>query len=314
MSGSPAAPAPLERPLRFTDCPQQLARRGCQSPGRAVAADYAQLFKAPTPSPRRKSSLGGSHEETACYAAAGPHASLRLPPPPPPPPPPDSSSERGPSERGPEALEPAPVCERPARGWPGFSHRRTPSNVSSASASSQSNVNPSFRLEDESECSPPPPPPPLYAPLGRQQQVCLRGYANASLAMDDEPPAAGLGAPLDRPTWLEMAGGCRLRSSLRRAGRCCGGPAGAASAGPGSGSPGEPTPPGSLAGEDAAHAAPRDGLPPARTRFSPLSYAAEHELLARQPAEGWARRGPPHAPQPQRRPSSDLELEREFFS
>ena len=33
------------------------------------------------------------------------------------------------------------------------SHRRTPSNVSSASTSSQSNINPSFRLEDESDYS-----------------------------------------------------------------------------------------------------------------------------------------------------------------
>lgn len=34
-----------------------------------------------------------------------------------------------------------------------YTHHRTPSNVSNASTSSQSNVNPTFRLEDESDYS-----------------------------------------------------------------------------------------------------------------------------------------------------------------
>lgn len=46
---------------------------------------------------------------------------------------------------------------RPMSRLPSYTHHRTSSNVSNASTSSQSNINPTFRLEDEDDYS-------LYSP------------------------------------------------------------------------------------------------------------------------------------------------------
>ncbi|XP_059482536.1 mitogen-activated protein kinase kinase kinase 10-like isoform X2 [Neocloeon triangulifer] len=136
-------------------------------------------------------------------------------------------------------------------------HRRTPSNVSNASSTntSSSNVNPSFRLEDEdSQYSTPsrsrhfePAPPSEYTPYYLRQNS----------------------APLDsdRPGTLELSGQ-RLRSQLRKYSNY-----GSSSAskppsgwGSGAGTPTNPTPPDSLTSEDSSYVSAKESTS-SRVRF-----------------------------------------------
>jgi hypothetical protein len=169
-----------------------------------------------------------------------------------------------------------------------YEHRRTPSNVSNASSSnnSSSNVNPSFRLEDEGEYSQyntpthhyypsqqrrgidyeyTPPPPPFFTRQNSHD-------SNASSVVDI------------RPGTLEVGGGTRLRSSLKRynytpvGGSRTGGGGGSSSSG-GAGTPTNPTPPDSLTSEDSSYVSAKEGSysSVSRVRFSPVTMMAAAE-------------------------------------
>lgn len=166
-----------------------------------------------------------------------------------------------------------------------YEHRRTPSNVSNASSSnnSSSNVNPSFRLEDEGEYSQyntpthhyyasqqrrgmdyeySPSPPPFFSRQNSHD-------SNASNVVDT------------RPGTLEVGGGTRLRSSLKRynytpvGGSRAGGGGGSSSSG-GAGTPTNPTPPDSLTSEDSSYVSAKEGSysSVSRVRFSPVTMMA----------------------------------------
>ena len=167
-----------------------------------------------------------------------------------------------------------------------YEHHRTPSNVSNASSNnSSSNVNPSFRLEDEGDYSQyntpthhyylpqqrrgvdyeytPPPPPPYFSRQNSHD-------SNASTTGDT------------RPGTLEVSGGTRLRSSLKRynyttsigGSRTVGG--GGSSSSGGAGTPTNPTPPDSLTSEDSSYVSAKEGSysSVSRVRFSPVTMKA----------------------------------------
>ncbi|PSN40605.1 hypothetical protein C0J52_09225 [Blattella germanica] len=233
---------------------------------------------------------------------------------------------------------PSRLCGPGATNHTPYEHHRTPSNVSNASSSnnSSSNVNPSFRLEDEGEYSQyntpthhyytpqrrgmdyeyAPPPPPFFSRQNSHD-------SNASTAAADS-----------RPGTLEVSGSTRLRSSLKRynytpiSGTRTGGGGGSSSSG-GAGTPTNPTPPDSLTSEDSSYVSAKEGSysSASRVRFSPVTMMAAEtrETLLDIPVQDAtvplqaARRirrlsGEANATSGRSRKPSISELEREFLS
>ncbi|XP_033209044.1 uncharacterized protein LOC117167911 [Belonocnema kinseyi] len=163
----------------------------------------------------------------------------------------------------------------PARPSPRtYIHHRTSSNVSNASTSSQSNINPTFRLEDESDYA-------LYSPSHHYRHGNFSNVTNYSSNLlnqeyslqyltrqnshDSNPNSR------DRASNLEVVS--RLRSSLRRS---------TYSYSPlnktvtkinsGSGTLTNPTPPDSLTSEDSSYVSANGSqISAGRVRFSPVT-------------------------------------------
>lgn len=160
-----------------------------------------------------------------------------------------------------------------------YTHHRTSSNVSNASTSSQSNVNPTFRLEDEDEYS-------MYSQVLYYQRpsnvVTNVTSAYGSVVLNQE-----YGSPLltrqnshdsnsnsgERPSNLEVV--TRLRSSLKRSSyNPYNSPSKSVSKNnSGSGTPTNPTPPDSLTSEDSSYVSAKDSqISIGRVRFSPVTF------------------------------------------
>ncbi|XP_049944241.1 mitogen-activated protein kinase kinase kinase 10-like [Schistocerca serialis cubense] len=323
------------RPLRFTDSPQHLAAQPQQlSPRRkssSTSNEGSDMYPPPPPAP----SGGMLERHYADYEDLPPphilphhYASYQLPPYPHYVPAAHHYADRMYPEfaTGASATPPTggsygyhemqpydgsrAVYEgnrTPVLGRSGPRHRRTPSNVSNASSTTNSagGVNPSFRLEDEGEYGV---PAPHYPPLQVPQQL---QYYHRRQALP--PPATGpdyehapppyfsrqnsydSNASAERPGTLEV----RLRSSLRRynyspstapstprlggGGSCSpkvpppgssGGGGGGSSSSGGAGTPTNPTPPDSLTSEDSSYVSAKEGSCSStagpRVRFSPV--------------------------------------------
>ncbi|KAJ8683822.1 hypothetical protein QAD02_019614 [Eretmocerus hayati] len=172
-----------------------------------------------------------------------------------------------------------------------YTHRRNLSNVSNASTSSHSNVNPSFLLDDELDYS-----SSLYSPghsLGYYRSHSNSGamsnfvgnYGSTSLTNHEQglqymarQSSKDLNPNLiDRPSNLEVSS--RLRSSLKRSNYSYSSPNRSSSRNnSGSGTPTNPTPPDSLTSEDSSYVSAKDGqISIGRVRFSPVTF--EREML-----------------------------------
>ncbi|XP_066252787.1 mitogen-activated protein kinase kinase kinase 11-like isoform X3 [Euwallacea similis] len=131
------------------------------------------------------------------------------------------------------------------------SHRRTPSNVSNASSTttSGSNVNPSFRLEEE--CT-----PTHYLPRRPQYEFDYNSYSRTNSQESN----------FERPTTLETVGYTKLRSSLKRNNYTTGGHSGG-------NTPTNPTPPDSLTSDDSSYISAKESNngSVSRVRFSPTT-------------------------------------------
>ena len=164
---------------------------------------------------------------------------------------------------------------RPSPRLPSYTHHRTSSNVSNASTSSQSNVNPTFRLEDESDYS-------LYSPSHYYRHSNVSNITNYSTNLVNQDyglqylsrqnshesnPNSG-----DRPSNLEVV--TRLRSSLKRSNYSYNSPNKTTSKNnSGSGTPTNPTPPDSLTSEDSSYVSAKDSqISIGRVRFSPITF------------------------------------------
>ncbi|XP_014219665.1 uncharacterized protein LOC106647676 [Copidosoma floridanum] len=315
----PASNLLVEKPLRFTDSPQHYPS--------STAGGSATGSNAPTPSPRRKNSTASMSEQNSYSSELSRIDRLA---------PPAYASQSGYSDYGPPVysilhpqhdyfrpIEPGylapsdyhdPMLEcaefphaydnpssvnspaRTANRLPSYTHHRTPSNVSTASTSSQSNVNPSFRLEDEADYSS------LYSPghsLGYYRshhssaapmQSSVGSYGSSILANHDYGPGlhyltsrhqnsheASHPNSIERPANLDIT--TRLRSSLKRSNYAYGSPNRSASRNnSGSGTPTNPTPPDSLTSEDSSYVSAKDGqISLGRVRFSPVTF--DRELL-----------------------------------
>ncbi|XP_057328795.1 uncharacterized protein LOC130669759 isoform X3 [Microplitis mediator] len=292
----------IDKPLRFTDSPQHYAVNSGSN--------------VPTPSPRRKSSSTSNEE-------AYPSENLRMdriervptiymgnvPPYPdygPPmytmmPPeyyrPPESSyfvpTDYHDSNRMLECPEfphaydnPSNVNSlvRPSSRLPNYTHHRTSSNVSTASTSSQSNINPSFRLDDESDYA-------LYSPTHYYQRTgnvlsnmgsaystgvnhdyntASPQYLTRQNSHDSNPNSS------DRPSNLEVV--TRLRSSLKRSNYSYNSPKSTSKNNSGSGTPTNPTPPDSLTSEDSSYVSAKDSqISIGRVRFSPVTFDRDRD-------------------------------------
>lgn len=156
-------------------------------------------------------------------------------------------------------------------------HRRTSSNVSNTSTSSQSNINPTFQLEDESEYLP-------YSPTNYYHHQRLSsniGYSSSSShdynnsssqyltrqnSHDSNPNTSDNGS--SRPSNLEVVG--RLRSSLKKSNYSYNS---SNKNNSGSGTPTNPTPPDSLTSEDSSYVSAKDSqISMSRVRFSPVTF------------------------------------------
>ncbi|XP_076671235.1 mitogen-activated protein kinase kinase kinase 11 isoform X1 [Andrena cerasifolii] len=166
---------------------------------------------------------------------------------------------------------------RPVSRLPPYTHHRTSSNVSNASTSSQSNINPTFRLEDGDDYS-------LYSPghyYQRSPNVIsnVGTYSPSMLNLDygsqlltrqnshDSNSNSG-----ERPSNLEVVS--RLRSSLKRSNYSYNSPNKSVSKNnSGSGTPTNPTPPDSLTSEDSSYVSAKDSqISISRVRFSPVTF------------------------------------------
>ncbi|CAG9860928.1 unnamed protein product [Phyllotreta striolata] len=250
----------LMKPLRFTDSPQH--------------------NPAPNPSPRRKSSSDGSEQ----YGAFERNATIYIPgeyhrcPAPPGCPRSDNIyvynnyQESYPTGYGSECSgtttlygygtdyayeNPSSVSVSSHSGarTPQKMHKRTPSNVSNAS-SSGSNVNHSFRLEEEYSST-------HYLPARRQYEY---DYGNA--AYPTLPYAKQGESNFERPTTLDTTG-CgytKLRSSLKRTNYQN------SQGHSGGNTPTNPTPPDSLTSDDSSYVSAKEsGNSASRVRFSPTT-------------------------------------------
>lgn len=127
-------------------------------------------------------------------------------------------------------------------------HRRTPSNVSNTSSTttSGSNINPSFRLEDECSYT-----PPLFT---RRQPLEYDYNFSRQNSFDSN---------FERPTTLETTGFTKLRSSLKRNNY---------QTHSGGNTPTNPTPPDSLTSDDSSYVSAKDSNSSmTRVRFSPTT-------------------------------------------
>ncbi|XP_069687261.1 mitogen-activated protein kinase kinase kinase 10-like isoform X2 [Periplaneta americana] len=165
-----------------------------------------------------------------------------------------------------------------------YEHRRTPSNVSNASSSnnSSSNVNPSFRLEDEGEYSQyNTPTHHYYVPQQRRGMDYEYTPPPPFFSRQNSHDSNASATADTRPGTLEVGGGTRLRSSLKRynytpvGGSRTGGGGGSSSSG-GAGTPTNPTPPDSLTSEDSSYVSAKEGSysSASRVRFSPVTMMA----------------------------------------
>ncbi|RZB39796.1 hypothetical protein BDFB_005405 [Asbolus verrucosus] len=132
------------------------------------------------------------------------------------------------------------------------SHRRTPSNVSNASSTttSGSNINPSFKLEDESSYT-------SSHYLRRPQYDYEYGTYSRQNSQDSN---------FERPTTLETSGYTKLRSSLKRNNYQ------SSQGHSGGNTPTNPTPPDSLTSDDSSYVSAKDSNSSvSRVRFSPTT-------------------------------------------
>ncbi|CAB3363084.1 Hypothetical predicted protein [Cloeon dipterum] len=138
-------------------------------------------------------------------------------------------------------------------------HRRTPSNVSNASSTntSSSNVNPSFRLEDEdSQYSTP--------SRSRHFETSATGEYTPFYLRQNSAPLES-----DRPGTLELSSSRTLRSQLRKYSQYGSGGSAAkppSGWGSGAGTPTNPTPPDSLTSEDSSYVSAKESTS-SRVRF-----------------------------------------------
>ncbi|XP_011685861.1 PREDICTED: mitogen-activated protein kinase kinase kinase 11-like [Wasmannia auropunctata] len=294
--GLPSAAMP-DKPLRFTDSPQHYTSSTTGS-------------NAPTPSPRRKSSSSTSNEDAYDTARAdrmervptiymgnvapfpdyGPPMYTVVPPeyfrPPEPPTyfiPTEYHDRMLECPEFPHAYDNPSSVNSPARPVSRllpYTHHRTSSNVSNASTSSQSNVNPTFRLEDEDDYG-------VYSQIPYYQRPSnvisnLATTYGASILNHEY-----VGSPLltrqnshdsnsnsgERPSNLEVV--TRLRSSLKRSSyNPYNSPSKSVSKNnSGSGTPTNPTPPDSLTSEDSSYVSAKDSqISISRVRFSPVTF------------------------------------------
>ncbi|CAG5096285.1 Similar to map3k10: Mitogen-activated protein kinase kinase kinase 10 (Xenopus laevis), partial [Cotesia congregata] len=288
----------IDKPLRFTDSPQHYAG----NTGSNV----------PTPSPRRKSSSTSNEEAYSAdnarmdriervptiymgnvppYPDYGPPMYTMMPPeyyrPP-------ESSYFNPTDYHDRMLEcpefphaydnPSTINSlvRTSSRLPNYTHHRTSSNVSTTSTSSQSNINPSFRLDDESDYA-------LYSPTHyyqRSQNVLSNiglsytgvnhdytaspQYLTRQNSHDSNPNSS------DRPSNLEVV--TRLRSSLKRSNYSYNSPKSTSKNNSGSGTPTNPTPPDSLTSEDSSYVSAKDSqISMSRVRFSPVTFDRDRD-------------------------------------
>lgn len=154
----------------------------------------------------------------------------------------------------------------PSRLAFGGGHRRTPSNVSNASSTntSSSNINPSFRLEDEDS---------QYSTPSRSRLYDCEYPSSLSpyYVRQNSAPAES-----DRPGTLELTS--RMRSGMRKYNyspnnSSCKPPSGSGW-GSGAGTPTNPTPPDSLTSEDSSYVSAKDSSS-SRVRFLPGVVCSE---------------------------------------
>lgn len=131
------------------------------------------------------------------------------------------------------------------------SHRRTPSNVSNASSTttSGSNINPSFKLDDE-----------YYGrrPYEFDQYTTTSNYSRQNSQESTNN--------FERPTTLETSGFTKLRSSLKRNNYQ------SSQGHSGGNTPTNPTPPDSLTSDDSSYVSAKDSNSSvSRVRFSPTT-------------------------------------------
>ncbi|XP_025152857.1 uncharacterized protein LOC105191510 isoform X6 [Harpegnathos saltator] len=292
---APGLPAMPDKPLRFTDSPQHYTSSTTGS-------------NAPTPSPRRKSS-STSNEDAYSHDAArvdrmervptiymgnvapfpdyGPPVYTVVPPeyyrsPEPPYYVPTECHDRMlECPEFPHAYDNPSSMNSPARPVSRllpYTHHRTSSNVSNASTSSQSNVNPTFRLEDEDDYG-------VYSPVPYYQRpsnvisnlastygssILNHEYGSPLLTRQNSHDSSSNSG--DRPSNLEVI--TRLRSSLKRSSYSYNSPSKSVSKNnSGSGTPTNPTPPDSLTSEDSSYVSAKDSqISIGRVRFSPVTF------------------------------------------
>lgn len=261
------------KPLRFTDSPQH----------------HANLT--PNPSPRRKSS-STSNDGSELYAPYERTATIYIPG--------EYHKESTPYSLGQyQDLSseysvygcdyaydnPSSISSGSRTPQRLATHRRTPSNVSNTSSTttSGSNINPSFRLEDECSYT-----PPLFT---RRQPIEYDYNFSRQNSFDSN---------FERPTTLETAGFTKLRSSLKRNNY---------QTHSGGNTPTNPTPPDSLTSDDSSYVSAKDSNSSMnRVRFSPTTLI---DLPA--PGQNQDTTIPLQARRTRQRPSL-ADMEREFLT
>ncbi|XP_018054919.1 PREDICTED: mitogen-activated protein kinase kinase kinase 11-like isoform X1 [Atta colombica] len=288
--GLPSTAVP-DKPLRFTDSPQHYTSSTTAS-------------NAPTPSPRRKSSSSTSNEDAydttrvdrmervptiymgnvAPFPDYGPPMYTVV-----------SPEYYRPSEpyfipteyhdrmlecpEFPHAYDNPSSMNSPARPVSRllpYTHHRTSSNVSNASTSSQSNVNPTFRLEDEDDYSVLPMlyyqrPSNVISNLATTYGASVLNHEYGSPLLTRQNSHDSNSNSGERPSNLEVV--TRLRSSLKRSSyNPYNSPSKSVSKNnSGSGTPTNPTPPDSLTSEDSSYVSAKDSQI-SRVRFSPVTF------------------------------------------
>ncbi|KAG5346879.1 M3K9 kinase, partial [Acromyrmex charruanus] len=288
--GLPSTAMP-DKPLRFTDSPQHYTSSTTGS-------------NAPTPSPRRKSSSSTSNEDAydaarvdrmervptiymgnvASFPDYGPPMYTVVPPeyyrPPDPYFIPTEYHDRMlECPEFPHAYDNPSSMNSPARPVSRllpYTHHRTSSNVSNASTSSQSNVNPTFRLEDEDDYSVLPMlyyqrPSNVISNLATTYGASVLNHEYGSPLLTRQNSHDSNSNSGERPSNLEVV--TRLRSSLKRSSyNPYNSPSKSVSKNnSGSGTPTNPTPPDSLTSEDSSYVSAKDSQI-SRVRFSPVTF------------------------------------------
>lgn len=176
--------------------------------------------------------------------------------------------------------------QRLGGGGGGGTHKRTPSNVSNTSSTttSGSNINPSFRLEDECSYTP---------PLFTRRPIEYEYNFSRQNSFDSN---------FERPTTLETGGGfTKLRSSLKRNNYH--------QTHSGGNTPTNPTPPDSLTSDDSSYVSAKDSNSSMnRVRFSPTTL-----IDLPMPGQNQDTTIPLQARRTRQRPSL-ADMEREFLT